>query len=285
MQQYIGISFDDKSNKYLAFEKLQQFQGSMKQYIDAGIVISHKNLDELILNTVEKYVISFKEKLQLIRDALHGLRYLHESGRSMHGNLKPSNILINFVNPEEEYNALKIDEKTRLKSSIGNFIAGRSVAKLTDYGFLHFCKDVALSQYDTMFRSPEILDETTTDKKCDDKGDIYSMSLIIYSLLFQELPYTDFDIEQVISGRLRPRFPFEESDDDDIWNWFNNNYANDEYIMAISYNAIDHYDTARPIIVKNIKTIVLVLETMWSPQVAIRPTAKYALDLLADIVI
>ncbi|KAG2382620.1 hypothetical protein C9374_005200 [Naegleria lovaniensis] len=286
IQSYLGISIDDTNIKYIVYEKLPDYICSLREYVEAGIINASPNVQQAKKDSLEKYLISFQEKLQLVRDAMNGLSYLHKKGFQIHGNLKPSNILVHYVEPKESRTIPEEEnEKSKLASSINNFVAGRNVARVTDYGFLRYCKDVVFSETDLMFKSPEVLQQKeSTPLNLDFKSDIYELSMVMFSLFFLKMPYEVVNTSQIISGELRPQFPFDLQRDDSIWNWFNTHYENDDYLGAISFNILHHDpNKTKSSLIKNMKKICSTLESMWSSNPNERPTARQLLDNLKDV--
>ncbi|XP_065215329.1 guanylate cyclase 32E [Planococcus citri] len=117
----------------------------------------------------------------LVADILRGILYLHESPVHCHGNLKPSNCLVD----------------------------SRWVLKLTDFGFHEFKKESEdyphhFSQHDTyqlindnvsckceglLYRAPELLRDSNSYITGTQKGDVYSFGIILYEINGRQGPF------------------------------------------------------------------------------------------------
>ncbi|EFC50402.1 predicted protein [Naegleria gruberi] len=280
VQKYVGLSVDDQNNKYIVYEKLPDFEGSLRDYIDYGI-LKHQTISEEKISTYEKFSISFQEKLVLLRDTINGLQYLHKKGITMWGNLKPSNILIHFVEPEETTNTIQEHlDKSYLTSSQANFISGRNVAKITDYAFLHYCKGVIYKPEDLIYTSPEALENETS--KSEASVDIYSFALVMFALIFMISPCED--VPSINTSK--PSIPFDSNNDEAVWEWFSNSYSNDDYLGMLNYNILNHDNTkVKQTTIKNIKKIVSMIEKMWSSDPSSRPSIREVIELFKEVIV
>ncbi|XP_053393638.1 uncharacterized protein LOC128555395 [Mercenaria mercenaria] len=139
--------------------------------------------------------IDFSEidRLNIIRSTCSGLKYLHSLDIA-HRDLKTTNVLVNYLDGELE-------------------------VKITDFGLSSMKGNTQTSSSykgeiigTPRYSAPEILlgtrRLTVEDYK---KADIYSLSLIIFEVVFEEEPFYDFDIQQLVRyvGRfgISPEIP------------------------------------------------------------------------------
>ena len=128
------------------------------------------------LNTRKKGLL-IEEIKELLIDLNKGLKVMYEN-KIIHGNIKPSNILLSFNNNN----------------------VNKVCFKISDFG-LDGSKELSGSRInrDTYrFMSPECI----KDEKINDKSDIWSLGIVIYYLLFQNYPYdgTQYEIMKQIES-------------------------------------------------------------------------------------
>ena len=139
-------------------------------------------ISELCISNLEEYLNSREKELSIeeLKDFLielnKGLKVMHEN-KIIHGNIKPSNILISL-------------NKNNLN---------KVCFKISDLGLSKLYEENIISKRDTsQFISPECL----KGKKISDKSDIWSLGILIYYLLFQKYPYngTQYEIMKQIES-------------------------------------------------------------------------------------
>lgn len=121
----------------------------------------------------------------LIRDLFHGLDYLHKQTQHLfHGNLKPSNVLID----------LKTDE--RLSLVLVDFGFGRlrcpRVGSLNDTRC--YMNEFSKKLDDLCWKPPEFFDSTehwSAAPKYDTPSDVYSAALLAYYMLTKRHPFVN----------------------------------------------------------------------------------------------
>ena len=163
---------------------------------DAGLIPANDKIDsDLVYFIMEyvpggdlsKYIISFRNScmsipilwtLSLIKQISFGLTSLHSSDPPIvHGDIKPSNILLSF------------------------YSQNRVIVKLTDFGF---SREINSNSFDSVivgthqFMAPECF-----NKEFYPSTDIYALGVIFYLLLTTRFPYDidDFSMVEVIEGK------------------------------------------------------------------------------------
>ena len=121
---------------------------------------------------------SIEEIRELLIDLNKGLKVMAEK-KIIHGNIKPSNILLSF--------------------NINN--VNKVCFKISDFGLSKLFEEniISKSKRDTSeFISPELM----KGEEINDKSDIWSLGILIYYLLFQNYPYngTQYEIMKQIES-------------------------------------------------------------------------------------
>jgi len=109
----------------------------------------------------KSYKGSLFDRLKMARDTASGMRWLHSSTNTIHGDLKPANLLV--------------DENARVK--------------ITDFGFSQLKKDVvdeATVKGSVMWMAPEKL---TKQKPVTEKIDVFSFGIILWEIIQRRKPY------------------------------------------------------------------------------------------------
>jgi serine/threonine-protein kinase 11 len=113
----------------------------------------------------------------IIKQVLHGLKYLHDSGY-VHQDIKPCNILL----------------------------TESGVAKLADFGIGHSFDSAAMVVGSPAFQAPEALDDSyVSDDDSDSstegpqKEDIWALGVTLYQLLFLDLPFIGDNLFEVVN--------------------------------------------------------------------------------------
>ncbi|KAH3732805.1 SHK1 protein [Pelomyxa schiedti] len=148
----------------------------------------HGDLDQLIHapNLFEK--LTMQQKLNMARDAVYGMNWLHGICHILHRDLKPANLLI------DEHNHIKV----------------------TDFGFSETLrtnrnmKDMRGPKGTALYMAPEVM----RMDEFNEKADVYSFALILYELITGSEPfsqYTDLDsfFDAVCVRNERPVLPEE----------------------------------------------------------------------------
>ena len=115
-----------------------------------------------------------EEIKELLIDLNKGLKVMYEN-KIIHGNIKPSNILLSFNNNNVNKLCLKISDfgLSNLYKEYKEIIISKSIKGKSE------------------FISPECL----KDEEINDKSDIWSLGILIYYLLFQKYPYNGTEYE------------------------------------------------------------------------------------------
>jgi serine/threonine protein kinase len=116
---------------------------------------------------------------QLMREILHGVMYLHDSG-IVHRDIKPENVLCTDRQPPWH-------------------------VKLADFGLSKFMQNgLSLSDMlmQTMIGTPEFMSpEQSCQKECTSKVDIWAVGMLMYNVVTGRLPFDDNEPDVI--GRLR----------------------------------------------------------------------------------
>ncbi|UXI15933.1 hypothetical protein NH340_JMT01876 [Sarcoptes scabiei] len=121
----------------------------------------------------------------LVADLIKGMIYLHDSDIVSHGNLKPTNCLID----------------------------SRWVLQITDYGLHEFksnqdrFKSKENQEKDMLWRAPELLKNPDKSKRGTQKGDVYSFALILYEIILQRNPFEDSSLSnrEILHRIINPK--------------------------------------------------------------------------------
>lgn len=139
---------------------------------------------EILLN--DSHQLSFSHKIQILFQMLEAIRFLH-SKKIIHGDLKPSNILL-----------------------VPAKITSGYLVKLIDFGVSQdLLSEVEKKRAGTPYYiAPEVLESGLISA-----SDLYSLGVILYRLFFSSaLPYQGRNIQDIFSCHLQKRSLFEERD-------------------------------------------------------------------------
>ncbi|GFO07782.1 serine/threonine-protein kinase ctr1 [Plakobranchus ocellatus] len=121
-------------------------------------------------------------KLKILRDITSGLAHLH-SLSLVHGNLKTQNVLLNNVPGLCEYdNTLPV------------------INKLSDFGLnlLKLDAETSLPKACLRVAAPEVIQGKILSTSEMYKADVYSMGMLIFELVVEEIPFEDLSVLQLI---------------------------------------------------------------------------------------
>ena len=153
------------------------------------------SLDALITNAVKgKINLKFSQKIAILTDICKGMSYLHSSN-IIHRDLKPGNVLIG----------------SNGECKVCDFGLSTSTVELESQGNVGTL----------LWSCPEVLQSLPIDQKVD----VYSFAIIMYELLFEQVPFT-------LSDKVDPSY-FNESDE------LPNNVSQD---LAIYQNRLTEQD-------------------------------------------
>ncbi|MCK4797640.1 MAG: AAA family ATPase, partial [Spirochaetes bacterium] len=155
----------------------------------------------------QKNAFSVKEAVQVIRQIIEALNYVHHKG-VIHRDLKPGNIMI--------CNPLAVD---RLPLSVESRKSGvtppqRTTAngkratlniKLLDFGLAHIMELSKIKEEKEIvgtfgYMSPEATG--IMNKRIDERSDLYSLGIIFYQLLSERLPFNATDISTLLHQQV-----------------------------------------------------------------------------------
>lgn len=168
-----------KQIKTINHNNLNRFVGIIAEEPNVAIVSEFcpkGSLREFFEN--ESMVIDWTFKYSIINDIIAGLSYLHSSPIDFHGRLKSANCLV----------------------------SSRFVVKLSDYGLHSLYDQIDQNEADEMelykkhlWRAPEHLGSKSGIKsKASKKGDVYSLGLLFYEIITNQLPFYDTAKNQFI---------------------------------------------------------------------------------------
>ena len=196
-----GDVYRGKINKeYVAIKEIKKLKTNEKKFVEETEIMKKIESDnsvkliervetedsfyiisELCDLSLEEYLNKRKESLsieeikELLIDLNKGLKVMYEK-KVIHGDIKPSNILLSFNNNNihkvcfkiSDFGLSKLNENIKSKSVTGT----------------------------SQFLSPECL----KGQRISDKSDIWSLGILIYYLLFQKYPYngTEYEIMKEI---------------------------------------------------------------------------------------
>ena len=145
-----------------------------------------------------KYPEVFTEALcvKTLIDVVNAMKYLHEH-RIIHRDLKPDNILMLSLNPN-----------STVVAKVSDFGTTRDVSNLTTRSNLTRCIGTPL------FMAPEMI----KGEKYDRSVDVYSFSLVVYTLFARKLPYENefpsaWSVSSAVVLGKRPDIPKDCPDD------------------------------------------------------------------------
>ncbi|KAL3884067.1 hypothetical protein ACJMK2_030289 [Sinanodonta woodiana] len=160
-----------------------KFIGACTKTPNISIVMEYMPMslfDALHMN--EEIDFSEDERLQILRQTCSGLYYLHEKG-IIHCDLKSQNVLLDYVSGET------------------------CIAKITDFGLsmIKANTETSMSDFEEHVRNvgtprysaPEVLRGERLSARDMMRADAYSLSLIIYEVIYEEEPFYDFTYAQV----------------------------------------------------------------------------------------
>jgi serine/threonine-protein kinase 11 len=130
----------------------------------------------------------------ILKQILHGLKYLHDSGY-VHQDVKPCNILI----------------------------TESGIAKLADFGIGHSFDSAAMVVGSPAFQAPEALDDAyVSDDDSDSapdgpqKEDIWALGVTLYQLLFLDLPFIGDNLFEIVNYIKEHSLKIPEGCDDTV---------------------------------------------------------------------
>ena len=126
--------------------------------------LCHLSLAEYL--NMRKKSLSIEELKELFIDLNKGLKVMYEN-KIIHGNIKPSNILLSFNNNN----------------------VNKVCFKISDFGLSKLYKENIISRSRIRGTSQFISLECLKGEEINDKSDIWSLGILIYYLLFQNYPY------------------------------------------------------------------------------------------------
>nr|XP_056719612.1 retinal guanylyl cyclase 1 [Euleptes europaea] len=141
---------------------------------------SRGSLEDLIFNEDMKLDWMFKSSLLL--DLIKGMKYLHHR-EVVHGRLKSRNCVVD----------------------------GRFVLKVTDHGYNQLLESQRIPRdrpkaKDRFWTAPELLRDSSLERKGTFRGDVYSISIIMQEVICRSAPYCMLDMspEEIIQKVERP---------------------------------------------------------------------------------
>lgn len=263
------------------------------------------SLDKLITECkVGRKTLSLKEKLNILVEVARGMNYLHTLKPNMiaHRDLKPQNILL------DEYRSVKICDfglsrliganttlQTSMTLNIGtllycppeNFVESRPsfefVGNMSGFSYESFVGGSMMSIGSGSVSSSVLRDERFRNAS---KTDVYSFGIIMWSLFFEEDPYTVYNhkkmnyffeteegnafnvITQIVKGK-RPTIPF--STDSELEQWSR------EFIEPHEKRALDEF------LIQGIITYMNLMQKCWHQIPQERPSFESVLCDLYEI--
>ncbi|KAI1720720.1 adenylate and guanylate cyclase catalytic domain-containing protein [Ditylenchus destructor] len=187
---------------------------------------SRGTLSDYLHNSEMRMDANFKTAF--LRDIINGLDYLHNTPFGYHGNLCTSNCVIdaNFIVKIVAVGIEDLLEEWKKQGTIAEYVDdGNAGEKTREYDAEH------VDAEESLYRAPELLRNTPPTRtrmlrmnKSDQNrfknqcrvGDIYSLSMIMYEVLFRKEPFTEVNLPKkaIISvlknaGKdpMRPEFP------------------------------------------------------------------------------
>ncbi|KAL3884063.1 hypothetical protein ACJMK2_030286 [Sinanodonta woodiana] len=168
---------------FLDDPSIVKFIGACTKTPNISIVMEYMPMslfDALHMN--EEIDFSEEERLQILRQTCSGLYYLHEQG-IVHCDLKSQNVLLDYVSGET------------------------CIAKITDFGLSMIkadtetsvsCSEEHVRNVGTpRYSAPEVLRGERLSARDMMRADAYSLSLIIYEVIYEEEPFYDFTYAQL----------------------------------------------------------------------------------------
>lgn len=187
----------------LDHENVVKFVGACIERPDLCIVMEYMQMSLFeAIHIRNDYEFTEAERLHIIKQVCNGLKYLHNLDIA-HRDLKSSNVLINYQEGD-------ID------------------VKITDFGLSSMKGNIeSSSSYrgeivgTPRYSAPEILrgdrGHSVEDHK---KADIYSLALVMFEVVFEEEPFYDYSLQQLIKyvGKygVSPEVPDTPAADEDI---------------------------------------------------------------------
>ncbi|OIR57001.1 MAG: IKS protein kinase [Amphiamblys sp. WSBS2006] len=134
------------------------------------------SLEDLVENRI---ALAPDDILLVVEQILSGLVYLHRNG-FVHGDIKPSNILLSLPKNGTGMRVLLSDFDTCEESSL----------KSEKIGTIDFC-------------APELFRTPRTEPDRAQKADVWSVGLVLYSLYYRELPYKNTEDVSELEKEIR----------------------------------------------------------------------------------
>ncbi|XP_063432938.1 dual specificity protein kinase splB-like [Mytilus trossulus] len=169
------------------------------KYLGASIV--HPNLCILTefmqtnlyeaLHIEENIKFLEKEKIKIIQQVASGLEYLHKKDMS-HFNLETRNVLLDYT------------PGSSLVAKLSDFSHSVKIMNETEEKYMR-------SDQNSRYSAPEVLCEDYVNMKFLKMADVYSFSLIIFEVIFEQEPFQTLDIseaaKQIRESGLTPTIP------------------------------------------------------------------------------
>jgi serine/threonine protein kinase len=172
--------------KNLRHPNIVQFVGASNVTESLAIVIEYAPLGSLA-SVIQKHQLSTQFKITCFLEIAKALQFLHLNG-VIHRDIKPQNILV-----------FSLENKAQVH------------VKLTDFGTSRFISDdtttITKNVGTISFMAPEALGR---NPRIDKSADIYSLAVLMWSVLFEQNPFVDFkwDSEIEIHVKSGSRLPF-----------------------------------------------------------------------------
>ncbi len=175
--------------KDLHHPNIVQFVGASNVKDNLAILIEYAPLGSLS-SVMQKTKLSYIMKLTILLESAKALQFLHLN-RVIHRDIKPQNILVFSLEP---------------KASVH--------VKLTDFGTSRFISDNTMTvtkNVGTMnYMAPEALGK---NPRIDKSADIYSFALLIWELMYEQPPFTQFEWQSDLEMHVKNggRMPLERN--------------------------------------------------------------------------
>ncbi|KAL4238760.1 hypothetical protein ACF0H5_003468 [Mactra antiquata] len=218
-------TFGDEVMKFCTMNhpNIVKFIGACTKKPDLSIVMEYMQFSLCDALHVRRLKFSDETLLSIIQQICKGMKYLHD-GRIAHCDLKPGNILMDYV--ENHVCNVKITDFGL------SMIRSHSTISLSHDGTDKVVQYIGTPRY----AAPEILRGEILSQRDMLHADVWALGLVFFEVIFADEPYHNFDVLQLRTQVGDRGVPPEISEENMI----------DDKVLAIIYNSWNFEPADRP---------------------------------------